>query len=121
MTKASVAIVITAVIISLGINSSAKQTVKQKYQEGVRVGEKAGYSEIEAAYKEKFQEQDIFYKQKIAELQSIYDKKIKSARENGYLQGQKDKQKEVEENLQKTTVEKEKAGKWNDVLFDVNN
>ncbi len=121
MTKSSAGIVIVSIIISACINSNSKKTVNREYQTGFSEGEKAGYIEVETNYIEKFKEQDSFYKQKIADQKSFYEKKIKTAGEDGFSQGQKDKQKEVEDNLYKTTVEKEKKGRWNDVLFDVNN
>ena len=62
-----------------------------------------------------------FIRKKNSEQQIIYDKKIKTAGEDGFSQGQKDKQLEVETKLRTTSSEKEKKSKWNDVLFDVNN
>lgn len=121
MTKLSGVVAVVAIIVCVSLNSSAKKATDYEYELGKKEGEKAGYAEVEKIYKEKLNELDSIYNKKINEQKDGYDKKIKTARVDGFSKGQKDKQEEVEKALQKTSVEKEQKGKWNDVLFDVKN
>ena len=121
MTKLSAIAAITTLITCICINSHSKKSVNRAFEIGKIDGQKAGYAEIETVYKEKIDEQDKLYTQKINEQKNLYEKKIKAAAEEGFLQGQKEKQQEVEMKLLITSTEKEQKGKWNDVLFDVKN
>ncbi|MBR1639340.1 MAG: hypothetical protein IJ688_08140 [Treponema sp.] len=114
-------VIVFTIFFCLIVNHCSMQKVKNAYSAGREDGYKAGYAEVETDYKQKMEEQTSLYEKKIKDQQKIYEKKIANALNEGFDKGKKDKQEEVETNLQKVSEEKEKKGKWNDVLFDVNN
>ena len=113
--------IIVLIIVCLCVNKCSTKKLDKAYSEGRKSGYSAGYAEIEREYKQKLEAQQTLYEQKIKDQQKVYDKKITDALQEGFITGKKDKQNEVETQLQKTVSEKENKGKWNDVLFDVNN
>ena len=113
--------IILTIVICLIVNNCSTKKVEKAYASGKKAGYQAGYAEMETEYEQKIEEQTALYEKKIKDQQNAYEKKITVALHEGFDKGKKDKQQEVEENLQRTTTEKEIKGKWNDVLFDVNN
>ncbi len=120
MIKLYLGYIIGIIIICAVISSSADKKVDDEYSKGEKQGYEVGYSEVEAIYKQKIKEQTAGYERKLGTQKKTYEKKIDVANKDGFSTGKKDKQKSVEDNLQKTSSEKEKKGKWNDVLFNVN-
>ncbi len=113
--------IILTIVICLIVNNCSTKKIEKAYASGKQSGYKTGYAEIETEYKQKIEEQKALYEKKIKDQQKFYEKKITVALQEGFDKGKKDKQQEVEDNLQRTKSEKESKGKWNDVLFDVNN
>ena len=113
--------IILTIVICLIVNNCSTKKVEKAYAAGKQSGYKTGYAEIETEYKQKIEEQTAIYEKKIKDQQKVYEKKITVALQEGFDKGKKDKQQEVEDNLQRASSEKESKGKWNDVLFDVNN
>lgn len=113
--------IIFTIIVCLIFNTCTSKKVDKAYAEGKQSGYKVGYAEIEVEYKKKIEEQTSIYERKIKDQEKVYEKKMTVALQEGFNKGKKDRQQEVEDNLQRTTAEKESKGKWNDVLFDVKN
>ena len=109
MKKVGVFIILT-IVICLNVNNCSTKKIKKAYSEGRKSSYKTGYAKIETVYEKKIKDQ-----------QKFYEKKITVALQEGFDKGKKDRQQEVEDNIQRTTAEKESKGKWNDVLFDVKN
>lgn len=120
MKKVGVFIILT-IVICLNVNNCSTKKIKKAYSEGRKSGYKTGYAKIETEYEQKIKEQKVLYEKKIKDQQKFYEKKITVALQEGFDKGKKDRQQEVEDNIQRTTAEKESKGKWNDVLFDVKN
>ncbi len=121
MKEILIAIVVIIVIISSihgCIQDENKRVYKSAYEQGYNTGYKdeALLKEYQAASKK----QANYYNAELKKLGTAYGEKIQQASKDGYDKGMKDTQEKTENQLKKTAAEKEKKGKWNDVLFDVN-
>ena len=103
------------------VDNHAQKKLKQEYSSGSKSGYEYGYSEMEPIFQKKLEEHALAFQKSITNQRKIYEKKISAAHQDGFDKGKKDKQQDVESTLEKVASTKEKKGKWNDVLFDVNN
>lgn len=119
--KSIFALIVVTIIICLLINNNATKKMKAEYSLGEKNGFEMGYSEAEEIFKTKIDEQRDDYKKRIENQKNDYEKKINISYQKGFDEGRKQKQKEIEDKLQKMSAEKQKNAQWNDVLFNVNN